>query len=243
MPFFKRVLPGTASRLSMVDHNETFGRHILKRVIKSKNITACLDLGFGGGQDLTIIKNEFPKAKLYGVDFLKKDHEKVSVFCLNIERDLIPLEDESVDFIIANQILEHTKEIYWINHEISRVLKKDGYIFLGVPNGLSFHNRILGLFGFHPTTSKMISAHIRIFSKRDTYFYYKTIAKSFLKVTGFFGAQFYPFPRVIARFLSRLFPSMAVSNFYLIQKTNHYNNEFIEYRKNTPVQTNFYLGK
>ena len=45
----------------------------------------------------------------------------VSVFALNIERDALPFEDGSVDIVIANQILEHTKEFFWIFHQVSRV--------------------------------------------------------------------------------------------------------------------------
>lgn len=42
----------------------------------------------------------------------------------NIERDSLPLADGQADLIIANQILEHTKEIFWIFHEVSRSLKR-----------------------------------------------------------------------------------------------------------------------
>ena len=34
-----------------------------------------------------------------------------------------PFEDETVDILIVNQILEHCKEIFWIFHELTRVLK------------------------------------------------------------------------------------------------------------------------
>ena len=39
----------------------------------------------------------------------------------NIERDDLPLADGQADLIIANQVLEHTKEIFWIFHEVSRL--------------------------------------------------------------------------------------------------------------------------
>ena len=45
----------------------------------------------------------------------------VSVFALHIERDALPFEDGSVDIVIANQILEHTKEFFWIFHQVSKV--------------------------------------------------------------------------------------------------------------------------
>jgi len=55
---------------------------------------------------------------------------------VNIEAEPLPLENESVELVIANQVLEHTKEIYWINHEIFRTLKVGGHLYLGVPNVL-----------------------------------------------------------------------------------------------------------
>jgi predicted SAM-dependent methyltransferase len=58
----------------------------------------------------------------------------VSVFALNIERDALPFEDGSVDIVIANQILEHTKELFWIFHQVSRVLPVGGQFIVGVPN-------------------------------------------------------------------------------------------------------------
>ncbi|WP_419876526.1 hypothetical protein [Francisella tularensis] len=82
--------------------------------------------------------------------------------------------------MIANQVLEHTKELFWINHEVFRCLKIGGYFYVGVPNILSIHNRILMLFGYHPTCSKSISAHVRGFSPKDIKQFYRNIAGSFL---------------------------------------------------------------
>ena len=53
--------------------------------------------------------------------------------------------------MIANQILEHTKEVFWIWHEIARVLAPQGQLILGVPNLASAHNRLLLLLGRQPT--------------------------------------------------------------------------------------------
>jgi ubiquinone/menaquinone biosynthesis C-methylase UbiE len=242
---FRKTKPGTASRLTIVDHTETYGRHILNKISASINISHCLDLGFGNGDDLRTIKKHNPNAILTGIDCLHNTQtfEDINTVLLNIEKDPLPLNNESTDFIIANQIIEHVKEIYWINHEIFRTLKVGGHAFIGVPNVLSLHNRILGLIGYHPTCAKLISAHIRVFSKKDTFLFYNEIGNSFCKIKKFYGSQFYPFPKVIARFLANILPSHAVSNFYLIEKTAPYNNEFLDYRLKTPVQTNFYLGE
>ena len=66
---------------------------------------------------------------------------------LNIERDRLPFADARVDLIIANQILEHAKEIFLVLHEGSMVLKVGVHFILGVPNLAALHNRFLLLMG------------------------------------------------------------------------------------------------
>jgi len=241
------VIPGTTSRLTIVDHTETYGRHILAKIARDLDVSLCVDLGCGNGDDLITVKKYNTNSRLIGVDFGDLNKESliergIEPIFINIENQRLPFEDETVDLIIANQIFEHTKEIYWINHEIFRTLKVGGYLYLGVPNILSFHNRILGLFGIHPTCSKMISAHVRVFSKNDTFLFYREISNRFTVVESFHGSQFYPFPKKLAHFLATLFPSLAFSIFFLIRKTEKYNGEFIEWLSNAPLETNFYTG-
>lgn len=245
---FREVIPGSASRLTTVDHTETYGRHILTKVAKNLNIIEkCVDLGCGNGDDLAEVKKHHPNSELIGIDFGSWNSELlirkgIIPINLNIENQSFPFEKETVDLMIANQVLEHTKEIYWINHEIFRTLKIGGHLYLGVPNILSLHNRILGLFGIHPTSAKIISAHVRVFSKSDTFLFYQEIANDFTKISGFYGSQFYPFPREVSRFFSSLFPSLAFSIFFLIRKTSRYNDEFIKWPSSAHLATNFFCG-
>jgi len=245
--FLGKVLPGSTSRLTTVAHNETYGRHILKKIVSNKQLNLCVDLGCGGGTDLSIVKSQNPNAELFGVDYGNWNSEAlnglgIKLLSLNIENDQLPFDNESIDLIIANQIMEHTKEVFWINHQIFMDLKIGGYFFLGVPNILSFHNRLLGLLGFHPTQHKSYSAHVRPFSKRDVYEYYNIIGSEFCKIVGFWGSQFYPFPRSTARILSKLFPSSSFSIFFLIKKTEQYKNQFIQYPEKANLETNFFIG-
>jgi len=244
---FRKVTPGTTSRLTIVDHTETYGRHVLAKVLKCLNISLCIDLGCGNGDDLMVVKKYNPKAKCVGVDFGDRNKEGllekgIEFVSMNIENQLLPFESETIDLIIANQVLEHTKEIYWINHEIFRTLRVGGYLYVGVPNILSLHNRILGLFGIHATCLKMISAHVRGFSKKDTILFYREIAGNFLTIEKFYGSQFYPFSRRIARPLAKAFPSFAFSIFFLIKKTGDYQGEFIRWLSENLLETNFYKG-
>ena len=244
---FQDVTPGTTSRLTLVDHRETYGRHVLTQVVQRLAIDTCVDIGCGGGDDLQIVLGQHPHATCFGVDYGDWNAAALTAagikpISVNIEAEPLPLETESVDFVIANQVLEHTKEIYWINHEIFRTLKVGGYLYLGVPNVLSLHNRLLGLFGVHPTCCKMVSAHVRPFSKHDTLLFYREVAGEFTALTRFYGSQFYPFPKPLARPLARLFPGYAFSIFFLIQKTKPYNGEFIDRLSEVFLETNFFRG-
>jgi SAM-dependent methyltransferase len=191
------------------------------------------------------VLKHYPKAEAIGIDFGSWNSEHlnnigVKPLSVNIETEKLPFGDESIDFIIANQ--EHTKEIFWINHEIFRCLKIGGYFYMGTPNLLSLHNRVLMAFGNHPTQHKLVSAHVRPFSKKDVFSFYSNIANSFSKIDGFWGSQFYPFPKMLARFLSSIMPSQSFSIFFLIKKTGKYHGEFIEWPRKATLESNFYVG-
>ena len=238
--------PGYTSRLKFIDHKESYGRHIIRHIAQRISPSSCLDIGAGDGVDLATVKECKNNCELNGIDF-RLDNQNlkklgVNIFKKDIERDELPFLDNSLDLIIANQVMEHVKEIYWINHQIFKKLKIGGYFIMGVPNLLALHNRILPLLGHHPTCIKMISAHIRGYSIKDTVLYYNTIGRDFLEIEKIYGSQFYPFPKFISRPLSFLFPSMAVSNFFLIQKTAPYENDFVDWLNETNLETNFFKG-
>ncbi|MFM7602881.1 MAG: class I SAM-dependent methyltransferase [Pseudanabaena sp.] len=234
----------STSRLTIVDHGETYGRHILDDFTHKNTVYMALDLGCGDGDDLQIVKKNSPDAALYGVDcfpanFSNLKEKNIQPLNLNIECESLPFEDETIDLVIANQVLEHTKEIFWINHEVFRTLKIGGYFYIGVPNVLSFHNRLLGLIGVHPTQHKLLSAHVRPFSNGDTIRFYRTNGCNFMTLERFAGSQFYPLPKTIARTFSTVFPSLSFSIFFVFKKTAVYQGEFLQYLKDVPLPTNF----
>jgi len=239
--------PGTTSRLGFVDHTETYGPKVIEKIVRSIQIKSCLDIGAGNGRDLSIVKKNHPNCALWAVDFRPNNEKLIKLGCkilpLDIERDSIPVPDESIDFVVANQTMEHVKEIYWINHEVFRVLSIGGYFVIGVPNLLALHNRILPIFGFHPTCIQMISAHIRGYSIRDTVKFYETIGSRFLSVERVLGAQFYPLPKIASRFAAAMSPGLSSSIFFKIKKTSAYSNEFQYWTRDHLLETNFFTGQ
>ena len=69
--------------------------------------------------------------------------------CCDITKG-IPLKDESLDGIIAGELLEHIYNPFKLTKEFSRILKKDGIIVISVPNICSIKNRIKCIFGELP---------------------------------------------------------------------------------------------
>lgn len=225
-----------------------YGRSIIKDWVliynQSKNQPLKIfDIGCSRGDDLLNIKNEFFKigldTDLHGLEINSVYAEEavkrgISVASLDIEKDKLPYENNFFDIIVANQILEHVKEFFWINSEINRVLKPGGLYIIGVPNLASFHNRLLLLFGQQPTSIRTLGPHVRGYTKKD-------LVEAMTKYGGFrllssAGGNFYPFPPTLAKFLSKLFPSAAVSLFLVFEKTKE--SSFKEFLA-VPLETNF----
>lgn len=232
----------------MIDRDLNYGRHIIEHYLASvKGYHTVLDLGAGQGDDLLLAKKVNPSAQLHAVEcygpyIQNLENKGIKVHSLNIEQDKFGFADESVDIIIANQILEHTKEIFWILHEVSRTLQIGGKAIIGVPNLASLHNRLLLLLGQQPTSLKNNSAHVRGYTLPD---FKKLLDSGFpggYKLLKCEGSNFYPFPPVIAKSLAKVFPTMAWSIFLLIEKQKKYNNEFLEYPITNRLETNFFLG-
>jgi SAM-dependent methyltransferase len=230
------------------DHRETYGPLVIEQLVQNLvDLQVVIDLGAGSGRDLEIVRRLHPQAKLVAVEggteyahaLAGKANE---IHVANIERDSLPVADGLADLVIANQVLEHTKEIFWIFHEVSRSLKIGGHFLFGVPNICSLHNRLLLLFGRHPTQHKVCSAHVRPFSKDDTLAFLNACFPGGYRLVKFRGAQFYPLPARLARLLANAFPTFAFTIFFLIQKVSEYHDEFATYPARAQLETNFWTG-
>jgi len=117
---------------------------IKKRIDKMENIIHIprginLDLGTGVGAYFSILEN---KSKiLYALDgeisYLKKfrknsPNNSDKIFACNTE--YLSLRNESLDSVIAIEVLEHVKNLKQTALEIFRVLKPNGLLFISVPN-------------------------------------------------------------------------------------------------------------
>ena len=233
----------------MIDKNLNYGRHLIKKfTLDIPGNSKILDIGAGLGADLLLVKSNCPTVELFGVECYPKyqeilQNQGISVVGINIEKDRLPFADESIDLIICNQVFEHLKEIWWTMNEITRVLKVNAQLIIGVPNLASLHNRFLLLFGRQPTCIQNDSAHLRGYTKSDLINFVKEVSGNIYTLEHFKGSNFYPFPPTIAKPLAALFPTMAVTNFYSFRKEQKGNLNFLNFPKDKQLETNFYLGE
>jgi hypothetical protein len=211
------------------------------------DVRVACDLGVGRGNDLRVVRDLFPSATCCGVDFADMnaallEQQGVQLSILDLERDRLPFSDGAVDLVIANQVYEHLKEIFWVSHEVTRILPVGGHIIVGIPNISALPNRVLFAFGRQPSQIKNDSAHLRGFTPGELPRFFEACFPGGYKVRRFAGAQFYPFPRVMARGLCRAFPGLSHSVFYLFQKQRAYEGEFLDYPVRQQLETKFFLG-
>ena len=125
----------------------------------------------------------------------------VSVKVLDLETDALPWPDASMDVVVANQILEHLKNVWLPMAEMFRVLRPGGHLVVSAPNLASLHNRALLALGRQPTSIRTRGPHVRGFTYREL--------RRLVELDGAFrvervlGVGFYPLPARWARPVAR----------------------------------------
>jgi SAM-dependent methyltransferase len=232
----------------MIDRSLNYGREIIEYFIQhSVPFATVLDIGAGTGSDLLLARKWNPSARLLALEGTPSSVEslvtlRVEAALHDLERSRFPYKDECFDIIIANQILEHTKEVYWILHEISRTLRVGGRLIIGVPNLAALHNRVLLLLGRQPSQIKTLSAHVRGFTRGDLLAFLEGCFPGGYRLIDFRGANFYPFPPWLARPFAHIFPTLAWGIFFLFEKVKPYSREFLDILTREELETPFYVG-
>lgn len=232
----------------LVDFDLNYGRQVVRDFAAAvAPIERVLDIGAGPGRDLLACRGISGESRLHAIEWLPANTQLlrdlgVTVHALDIERDRLPYADEHFDVVIANQILEHVKEIFWVLHNATRVISIGGHLIVGVPNLASLHNRIILMLGMQPTPVNSFSAHVRGFTKHDFIRLLESCWPGGYRLVERRGSNFYPFPPRLAQPLARLAPSMAWGMFLLLRKERPYTDEFISVPQAQHFETNFYFG-
>jgi len=101
--------------------------------------TVYLDLGCGDGQIAERVAWMVGVKEVYGADIDSEVLENaklrgIKTFNLDLSKDKIPLNDNSVDLVTAFEVIEHLINPDNMLKEVFRVLKEGGHLLLSTPN-------------------------------------------------------------------------------------------------------------
>jgi len=181
-----------------------------------------VDLGCGDGTLTRLLAERISAKIVWGVDINEQRlslaaRKGIRVIKADLNKDVLPIERESVDLVTAFEIIEHLYNPDNLISEVYRILKPSGHFVLSTPNLASWVNRLKLLLGRHPTyldvSINMPSrslGHIRLYTLEAL----RTLLESYgLKVVKLKGSSSsYKVPRivrVIDNILGNLRPSLS----------------------------------
>ena len=98
-----------------------------------KGCKKILDVGCGTGWFVKFLKENYPETEIVGIDVVDgRKFKDFEFFLANIEN--LPFEAEIFDGIFCKDVLEHLQNPLHGLIELNRILKKDGKIFISVPD-------------------------------------------------------------------------------------------------------------
>ncbi|WP_236725741.1 methyltransferase domain-containing protein [Solemya pervernicosa gill symbiont] len=107
-----------------------------------------------GSQDVNgSLRSVAPKYFKYtGIDFVEGN----GVDILLTDPYSIPLEDESVDFVVTSSVLEHSEFFWLLFNEMLRILKPNGLLYINAPSNGDFHRYPVDCWRFYPDSGKAL---------------------------------------------------------------------------------------
>jgi len=209
------------------DLNEAGTRDALLMLCQEAGpVSTLLDCGCSDGELTAQIAKAVKTTKTIGIDVVPEQIAKAKVRGIeaivgNLDKGL-NLPDESVDMLVASQVIEHVADTDGLAKEFYRVLKPNGYLVLGTPNLSAFPNILFLILGKQPTIAEVSDvALVNTWSPRNTSvdrvgpahrrIFTRGALKGFLQYYGFecekmVGFGFLPLPPLLGRIAAAILP-------------------------------------
>lgn len=195
------------------------------RLVSGLEPDSLLDVGCGDGSwGIECVRRlKIPPENIYGIEvrsaLIEEAVGRIKVFEIDLEKDPIPLGDQSVQLANVNQVLEHLKNIFFCLAEMERVLKVGGHLSIGIPNLGGLVNRLYLLMGRQPMCHEFPGPHVRAMTHRAfTAFVRSNPAFELVRCQG---SSLYPFPPPFLEAGAERFPGWSAYAFYLLKKVEH----------------------
>lgn len=121
-----------------------------------------LDLGCDDGEMTVQFADKVKTKNIYGIEVIKKRAELAQDKGIDVWigdlNEKWKIKSNSIDVLVANQIIEHISDIDHFISEIKRVLRRGGYAIVSTENGSSWHNIFASIMGWQIFSSTNISS-------------------------------------------------------------------------------------
>ncbi|MFX0201452.1 MAG: class I SAM-dependent methyltransferase [Candidatus Hodarchaeota archaeon] len=161
-----------------------------------------LDIGCGTGD---LLSDFVSKYECFGIDVsgeaVKKAKQKgVNAYKHDIEEGL-PFTENFFNIIVMSEVLEHVVRTDYVLKETWRVLDKEGFFILTIPNVNSPLSWIMQIFFDYPPlySSRYKSTHVRDFTLRTIK---RALANNGFKIYQIQGTYVYPFNNAFSNFIA-----------------------------------------
>jgi|ETNmetMinimDraft_8_1059916.scaffolds.fasta_scaffold16371_2 SAM-dependent methyltransferase len=199
---------------------------ILNHVVSQINVKMVCDIGCGNGVFTGDLKQKI-SCNLLGVDSSKYALEKASQLDFDeliqvddFNKDRLPIDDKSVDFVICKDVLEHLIDPIFLTNEIYRILKPNGYLLVHVPNHFPIWGRLkflftnnIDTFSYFPSSNRHDFPHIRFFTLSGMRNLLKISSFNIVENLSFFFSQPPLLHRIMPIWFRKFLTKVSTDNF------------------------------
>jgi len=133
-------------------------QQVLRELVKQNpTIKKVLDVPAGAGALSDFLKHDLGLAvSASDIDKKKWEHKAIPIKVADLGRKL-PFKSSEFDLVVCLEGLKHVSDLTTAMQELTRVLKKKGYLLITIPNDLNMESRFNYFFnGFVDTDWKLI---------------------------------------------------------------------------------------
>jgi SAM-dependent methyltransferase len=182
IPFFR---PGAfenyGNLVTTLSNYNTKERFDLISLLPKYDFESVIEFGCGDGANLSFFAKELNTKLAVGVDVCnsQKSTGKNFTFHHKTVEDFLESNQQVFDVIILSDVLEHLYNPWTALSNLKRILSKNGFMLISVPNieNITLADKFFSGNFFYERTGLMDQTHIRFFST-------KTLTK-YLEISGF----------------------------------------------------------
>ncbi len=148
---------------------------------KADKNSIIFDVGCGLGQLISELEKRDYR-NITGVDSsetatkaLTSSSHYAKIYCLDLERSRLPVDDNFVDIVTCLEVFEHLYNPLALLAEITRVLKPQGLAIFSFPNEYRLTQRIKYLMGQSISSPLKVGGHIKLFNNQTAIQFTKTM--------------------------------------------------------------------